>query len=143
MKLQAKKRKNMTSLSTTVLSSIVDEIEAAVSVNITSAREYHIRVFWETGKIIRNSDLPITKLIEQLAQTPQMKHLHMDERSLWNAVKVFDFAPHFEKVYETEHGQNISVSKLRRLTGGKEEKEICTHEHAETIQRCVSCHKQV
>lgn len=104
------------------IKSIAEEIEAAAVTTITTVREYQIRYFWEIGQILNGADIPITELIKGLTREESMVRIHMSERSLWDALKIYQAYPNFEKVYETPHGQNISITKLRAIMSPSTEK---------------------
>ncbi len=101
-----------------IIEHVVDELEAMLTERTKQAREYNIKVFWEAGQMIRDAEknhkVNISKLVERVAGDNRISGRQMGERNLWMAVKIFDSYPVFDKVYNTEHGENISLSKLKK-----------------------------
>lgn len=98
---------------------IIQEIEAILVERFKIIQENGILAAWETGKELRKCEkdhkLSISQLVNRVALDNRLTGRHMGERSLWTAIKVFDAFPRFEKVYETEYGQSITISKLKKM----------------------------
>lgn len=101
-----------------IIESIIDEMEAMLVERTKEAREYTIRVYWEAGQMLRAAEkehrVNITNLVFRVAHDNRIGDRQMRETNLWLALKIFDKYPTFEKVYDTEHGENISLSKLKK-----------------------------
>lgn len=111
-----------------IIESVVDELESMLVERTKQAREYTIMVFWEAGKMMREAEkshkVNISKLVERVSHDNRISGRQMGERNLWMAIKIFDTYPAFEKVYSTEHGENISLTKLKKeLSTPKPKKE--------------------
>lgn len=118
-----------------VVESVVDELETMLTERIKQSREYGIMVFWEAGKILREAEkehrVNITNLVFRAAHDNRVGGKQMSERNLWMALKIYDKYPVFEKVYGTEHGENISLTKLKKeLSVPKPKKEPSVDEIA-------------
>lgn len=102
-----------------VVESVIDELESMLVERTKQAREYTLMVFWEAGKMMRGAEkehrVNISGLIGRVAHDNRISGRQMGERNLWMALKIYDTYPTFEKVYNTEHGENITVSKLKKL----------------------------
>lgn len=131
-----------------IIESVVDELESMLVERTKQAREYTIMVFWEAGKMMREAEksnrVNISKLVERVAHDNRISGRQMGERNLWMAVKIFDNYPVFEKLYSTEDGENISLSKLKKqLSEPKPKKEPSIDEIARQLynklgaDRCV------
>lgn len=103
-----------------VVESVAGEIETIWVQLGKTVREGQIRMVWETGELLRKTEkdnkVNITALVTQVAKDNRMQNIAVGERSLWFALKVYDsYAKDFEKVYDTEYGENITLTKLKRL----------------------------
>lgn len=102
-----------------VIESVIDELEALLVQRGKEARADTMMMFWETGQLLRAKELEnkvsISALVSRVALDNRISGRHMGERSLWFAVKFFDSYPKFELVYDTEHGENVSLSKIKKL----------------------------
>lgn len=103
-----------------VIESVIDELEAMLVQRTKEAREFTLRVFWEAGKMLRDAEklnkISISGLVSRVALDNRISGRQMGERNLWFAIRVFDFSgSKFESLYNTEHGENITVSKLKKL----------------------------
>lgn len=100
---------------------IVEEISAARTQLFKVAREEMIKAFWEVGKIV----LRIESEQDIKRGSGFRKHLAKDVGCsysyLCQSVDVAERFPEFELVYQTDFGENISITKL--ISGPKEEKE--------------------
>jgi uncharacterized pyridoxamine 5'-phosphate oxidase family protein len=111
-----------------VVESVIDELEAMLVERTKQAREYTIKVFWEAGQMMRDAEknhkVNISALVERVGQDNRIAGRQMSRTNLWMAIKIFDTYPVFEKIYNTEHGENISLTKLKKeLTEPKPKKE--------------------
>lgn len=101
-----------------VVGSVVEELEAMIVERGKQAREYGIKMFWEAGEMLRDAEkryrVNISALVGRVARDNRITERHMGERNLWMAIKIFDTYPVFEKIYSTEHGENISLTKLKK-----------------------------
>ena len=121
-----------------VVESFIDELEAMLVERVKKSREDVMMVSWDTGRMIREAEkehkVSITILVNRLADDNRIAGRQMGERNLWTAVKFFDSFPHFEKVYLTEHGENISFTKVKKmLTSPGPKKEKTMREIAESL----------
>lgn len=121
-----------------VIESVVDELEAMLVERTKQAREYTIMVFWEAGKMMREAEkshkVNISKLVDRVSNDNRISGRQMGARNLWMAIKIHDTYPVFEKVYSTEHGENISLTKLKKeLSTPKPKKEPTIEEIAQRI----------
>lgn len=102
-----------------VIESVIDELEALLVQRGKEARADYMLMFWETGQLMRSKEqenkVSISALVSRVALDNRISGRQMGERSLWFAIKFFDSYPTFEVVYETEHGENISLSKIRKM----------------------------
>lgn len=117
---------------------IIQDIESMLVERLKTSRENTMLAFWETGEIIRNCEkenkINVSALVDRLAMDNRITGRQMGARNIWFALKVFDTYPKFEKLYDTEHGENITVSKLKKmLTAPKPKKEKTVHEIAVDI----------
>lgn len=111
-----------------VVESVIQEIEAVLVERNKTARENMMLACWETGEILRKCEkdnkVNISAMVTRIAMDNRLAGRQMGERMTWFALKVYDTYPKFEKVYETEHGENITISKLKKmLTTPKPKKE--------------------
>ncbi len=118
-----------------VIDAVVDELEAMLVERTKQAREYTILVFWEAGQMMRNAEkehkVNISSLVTSVARDNRISGRQMGERNLWMALKIHDTYPVFEKVYSTPHGENISLSKIKKeLTTPRPKKEPTIEEMA-------------
>lgn len=121
-----------------IIESVVDELEAMLVERTKQAREYTIMVFWEAGKMMREAEksnkVNISKLVDRVSTDNRISGRQMGARNLWMAIKIFDSYPVFEKVYSTEHGENISLTKLKKeLSEPKEKKELSIEDVARRL----------
>lgn len=102
-----------------LIETTIDELEALLVTRTKEAREFTMRVFWDTGELLRSKErdnkVSISGLVSRIALDNRISGRQMGERSLWFAVKLFDSFPKFELVYETEHGENVSLGKIRKM----------------------------
>lgn len=103
-----------------LIESVIDEIEAMLVQRGKEAREDMLMMCWETGKMLREAEkankVSISGLVSRVAMDNRISGRQMGERNLWFAVRVFDYSgAKFEALYATEHGENITVSKLKKL----------------------------
>lgn len=103
-----------------VIETLIDEIEAMLVTRTKEAREFTMLVFWETGKMLRSAErlnkVSISALVSRVALDNRISGRQMGERNLWFALRIFDFSGgKFESLYNTEYGENITVSKLKKL----------------------------
>lgn len=116
--------KNIVSWSEEDIEAISEEVEATFVERVKNAREEAIRAHWETGEILERHSKGdrgrISALVHQMAAR---KVAGLSERTLWFCVKFKKEFAVFEKVYETEHGQNVSVNKLKQLIAPPKPKE--------------------
>jgi hypothetical protein len=118
-----------------LVESIIQDIEAMLVERIKTSRENMMLALWETGQLIRKCEsenkINVSALVNRLALDNRLTGHQMGERNIWFALKVFDLFPKFEKLYDTEHGENITVSKLKKmLTTPKPKKEKSVKEMA-------------
>lgn len=99
----------------------VSEVSAARTQLFKVAREEMIKAFWEIGKIV----LKIENEHEIKRGSGFRKHLAKDVGCsysyLCQSIQVAEKYPDFELVYQTQEGENISITKL--ISGPKEKKE--------------------
>ena len=102
-----------------VVESVINDLEALLVERTKSAREYTMMVFWEAGELLRDSEkkfkVNITALVNRVALDNRVAGRQMGERNIWFAIKFFDNFPKFDKVYETEFGENVSISKIKKM----------------------------
>lgn len=102
-----------------VIESTIDELEALLVQRGKEAREDTMKIFWETGELLRAKErenkVSISGLVSRVALDNRIVGRHMGERNLWFAIKFYDSFPKFMLIYETEHGENISISKVKKL----------------------------
>ena len=102
-----------------IIETTIDELEALLVQRGKEAREDTMKIFWETGELLRTKEktfkVSISGLVSRVALDNRISGRHMGERNLWFAIKFFDVYPNFNTVYETEHGENISISKVKKL----------------------------
>lgn len=102
-----------------LVEAVIQEIEAVLVERNKSARENTMLAFWETGQLIRKHEkdnkVNVTALVNRLAMDNRLTGRQMGERNIWFALKAYDSFPKFNKLYETEHGENISISKLKKM----------------------------
>lgn len=102
-----------------VLSSVIDDIEAILVQRTKEAREFTMLVAWETGQAIRKAErehkVNITSLVIGLANDNRISGRQMGERNLWFSVAFYDKFNKFEDVYETEFGENVSLTKIKKM----------------------------
>jgi len=105
--------------SESVVEHVIDELETLLVQRTKEAREYTMKVFWETGKLLREAEsenkVNITGLVVRVAEDNRIRGRQMSERNLWFAVKFYDNYRDFESVYLTEFGENISLTKVKKL----------------------------
>lgn len=111
-----------------VVESVISEIEELLVQRTKEARESTMLVAWETGQALRKAEkdhkVNISALVGRIATDNRIAGRQMGERNLWFALKFYDHFSQFNKVYETEHGENISLSKVKKmLTTPKPKKE--------------------
>lgn len=111
-----------------IIEAVINDVEEILVQRTKEAREFTMKVAWETGEVLRESEkkfkVNISALVTRIALDNRLTGRQMGERNLWFALKFFDSFPAFEKVYETEHGENISLSKVKKmLTTPKPKKE--------------------
>lgn len=101
-----------------VIENTIDELEAIIVQRGKHAREEVMSVFWETGQVLRKIErtekVSISALVSRIALDNRISGRQMGERNLWFAIKFFDSFPKFELVYDTEHGENVSLSKIKK-----------------------------
>lgn len=102
-----------------IIESAIEEIFSAVTETVKGWRELQIRTYWESGRILRDTakdnGVGISALVMHCAADERLLDVKMGQRSLWFGIKLFDWTEgDFEKVYATDHGQNISVTKLKK-----------------------------
>lgn len=129
-----------------VVESVIQEIEATLVERTKTARENTMLALWETGELLRKCEkdnkVNISALVSRIAIDNRLTGRQMGERNIWFALKVYDAYPKFMKVYETEHGENITVSKLKKmLTTPKPKKEKTIIEMAITIVESLGTEK--
>lgn len=102
-----------------VIEGVVDELEAMLVERTKQAREYTIMVAWEAGEILRRWEkeqkINISTLVARVAMDNRISGRQMGNRKLWMAIKIYDKFPVFKKIYDTEYGENISLSKLKKM----------------------------
>ena len=102
-----------------VIESTIDELEALLVQRTKEAREDTMKIFWETGELLREKErsnkVSISGLVSRVALDNRISGRQMGERNLWFAIKFYDSFPAFGTIYETEHGENISISKVKKL----------------------------
>ncbi len=102
-----------------VVESVIDQLEALLITRGKEARADYMKMFWETGELLRKEErankVSISALVSRVALDNRITGKHMGERSLWFAIKFFDTYPNFELVYDTEHGEAVSLSKIKKL----------------------------
>jgi hypothetical protein len=102
-----------------MIETVIEEIEALLVTRTKEAREYTMKVFWETGQKMREFEkrfkVSITQLVERVAADNRISGRQMGVRNLWFALKFYEAYPVFEAVYETEYGENVSISKIKKL----------------------------
>lgn len=102
-----------------VIESTIDELEALLVTRGKEARADYMKMFWEAGDLLRKTEkqnkISISGLVSRIALDNRISGRQMGERNLWFAVKFFDTYPDFETVYETEFGENVSLSKIKKL----------------------------
>lgn len=103
-----------------LIDQLIDDLEPMMVERINLARETMLKIVWETGQTLREAEqknkVSITAMVSMLAKDSRMSGRQMGERNIWFAIKVFDTYPKFNDILDTpEYGQNISVSKLKKL----------------------------
>jgi hypothetical protein len=102
-----------------VIEATIDELEALLVQRTKEAREDTMKIFWETGELLRQKErenkVSISGLVSRVALDNRISGRQMGERNLWFAIKFHDTFPKFGTIYETEHGENISISKVKKL----------------------------
>lgn len=102
-----------------IVESVIEEIKSAVTETVKSWRELQIKTYWEAGRILREASndhkVGITALVMQCSADTRLLEVQMGQRSLWFGIKLYEAFQEFEGVYQTEHGQNISVTKLKKM----------------------------
>lgn len=102
-----------------IVESVIDELEALLVQRTKEAREYTMMVFWETGKLLREAEkshkVNISRLVARVVSDNRIAGRQMGERNIWFAIKLYDRYSKFNDVYDTEHGENISLSKLKKM----------------------------
>src|SRR4051812_37826148 len=102
-----------------IIESVVNDMEAMLVERIKELRERGIIVFWEAGQMLRDAEkkfkVNITALVNRIALDNRVSGRQMGERNLWTSIKLFDYFPKFDKVYDTEFGENVSISKLKKM----------------------------
>lgn len=126
--------------SESLVETVIQEIEAMVVERVKIARENMLEVYWETGEILRkaekDSKVSITGLVKRLAMDNRLTGRQMGERNLWFSLKFYDEYPRFESIYETDHGDNISLTKVKKmLTTPKPKKDRTLKQIAESLVR--------
>lgn len=122
-----------------VVESVAENVESIVVQRGKHEREERLMALHEIGGILRDTSsqekVNISALISSVARDGRVSRLGgWGERTLWFSLKVFDTFPEFKKVYETEHGENISATKLKRmLTEIRPKKEPTSKEIAEKL----------
>ena len=111
-----------------IIEGVIEELEALIVERGKDARKFTMLVMWETGQTLRNAErdhkVNISALVRHVASDNRITGRQMGERNLWLSLKFFDSMPVFEKVYETEHGENVSWTKIKKmLTTPKPKKE--------------------
>lgn len=118
-----------------IVESVIQEIEAVLVERTKTARENTMLALWETAEALRKCEkdnkINISALVTRIALDNRLSGRQMGERNLWFALKIYESYPKFAKIYETEHGENITVSKLKKmLTTPKPKKEKTMRELA-------------
>src|SRR3990167_1575241 len=122
-----------------VVESVAENVESIVVQRGKHEREERLLALHEIGDLLRKTSseekVNISALISEVARDGRISRLGgWGERTLWFALKVFDTFPEFKKVYETEHGENITATKLKRLlTEIRPKKEPTSKEIAEKL----------
>lgn len=125
--------------SSDIVERLAEEMEAMLVTRTKEAREFTIRVFFEAGEMMRDAEkknkVNITALVELLSSDNRIRERQMGERNLWMALKIYDWTEgDFEKVYKTEEGENISLTKLKKmLTTAMPKKDPTSQELARQI----------
>ena len=118
-----------------VVEAVIQDIESVLVERTKTARENVILCAWETGETIRKAEkdhkVNVSALVTRIATDNRLSGRQMGERNLWMSLKVYDSFPKFDKIYQTEHGENITFSKLKKmLTTPKPKKEKTVKEMA-------------
>ena len=115
----------MSELQTEWYTHAVEEVSAARTQLFKIAREEMIKAFWEVGKIVLRLEAEHPPAYGEGFRKRLSKDVGCSYSYLCQAVQVAEEYPEFEKIYETLHGENISIGKL--VSGEKEkiEKEPC------------------
>ena len=129
-----------------VVETVIEEIEALLVTRTKEAREYTMMVFWETGSKLREFEkrfkVSITTLVERVAGDNRISGRQMGARNLWFALRFADTYPKFEDVYLTEFGENVSLSKVKKmLVTPKQKKEKSVEEMAHQIVQTMGVEK--
>lgn len=102
-----------------VIETTIDELEALLVQRGKEAREDIMKISWETGNLLRTTErankVSISALVSRVALDNRISGRQMGERNLWFSIKFFDSFSNFESVYETEHGENVTLSKVKKL----------------------------
>jgi hypothetical protein len=110
------------SLSKAVFNGLVEEIEAIIVEKVYDFQMAKLDLYWLTGETLRKYEadhkIPITKLVEMCAADNRIKGRHMSDRSLWDAVKIYDTYP--TKEFPGEKG--ATLTKVRKLLAGDQPK---------------------
>lgn len=102
------------------LEELVIELEPMLVERGKMERETKMKTVFDTGKILRTAEseykVSITALVDRLAQDNRIRGRQMGERNLWFSITLFDWTKgNFEKVYDTEFGENVSLTKLKKM----------------------------
>jgi len=114
---------------------LVGECKAIVTEAVFGSRWLLVEGYHALGERIRNEGKKVTPLLKDLAV-----EINLSERTLWNALKLFDKYPQLDKLPE---GKNITWNKLitKYLPDKKDKNEPCKHEW-ELWNICKHCKKR-
>lgn len=124
-----------------IVESVIGELEAFIVEGGKQVRETGLKIFWGVGQMLRHAErdhkVNITALVERVVSDNRIKERQMGARNTWFALKVYEFTKgDFEKLYTTEHGENLTVTKLKKLL--TEQKPKIEKTVAEIAERIVA-----
>lgn len=129
-----------------VIETVINDVEAFLVEGGKIARKTSMEVFWGTGEMLRGFEkrfkVNISALVSKIATDNRISGRQMGERNIWFALKFYEAFPVFDKVYDTEFGENISLSKVKKLlVTPKPKKEKSVKEMAITIVETLGVEK--
>lgn len=105
-----------------VVDTVVDEIEAIVIELSYVFNNTKIEMFWKVGKTLRDavsdSGMNVSDLVASVAADNRSQHVHMYDRSLWFALKLYDSYPadeYGEASQTFPGGKDVTLTKMKKL----------------------------